>query len=89
MSDGIDIIVKKVGKEIKNLVKKLANLNLGFSALREKVYMLEKRIDKIQAKKEVDYAKVIETLLNHIINSKDTQYNDYISVIKELISKNK
>ena len=47
--------------------------------------MLENKIDKILAKKEVDYVKIIESLLEKIVTSKDKQFYDYIETMMQLL----
>lgn len=72
-------------KIVKELEKKYNSLNLGFAALRERVLMLENKIDKIQAKKEVNYVELVKALLDHINTRREQQHMDYIEVIKQLM----
>jgi len=72
-------------RQIKDLEKKFNDLRVANGRLVERIYMLENKIDKIQAKKELDYVKLIESLLEQIVKSKDTQFNNYVEMMTQML----
>ena len=71
--------------KIKELEKKFNDLRCANAGLRERLYMMENKIDRIQAKKEVDYVKIIESLLEKIVTSKDLHFTSYIDTMTEML----
>lgn len=74
----------KLKLKIKELKKEIYRLNIGLETQRQRQWNLEKKIEKIEAKRELNYNELVKTLLDHLEKArKQTDYGEIIKMILE------